>query len=37
MTQAVFQAESVDMGDYIFVGVEIRDVEQGEGMPEGDW
>lgn len=23
-TQAVFQTEPVDMGDYIFVGVEIR-------------
>ena len=30
-TQAVFQAEPVDMGDHIFVGVVVVDVEQGEG------
>ena len=27
-TQAVFQVEPVDMGDHIFVGVEVRDVTQ---------
>jgi hypothetical protein len=37
MTQAVFQLEPVDMGDYIFAGVEVRDVPQDEGMPEDDW
>lgn len=36
MTQAVFQLEPVDMGDHIFIGVEIRDVPQDDGMPE-DW
>ena len=30
-TQAVFQTEPVDMGDHIFVGVEVRDVEQEAG------
>ena len=29
-TQAVFQAEPVDMGDHIFVGVVVVDVEQEE-------
>ena len=33
-TQAVFQVAPVDMGDYIFIGVEVRDVLQDEGMPE---
>lgn len=36
MTQAVFQLEPVDMGDHYFVGVEVRDVPQDDGMPE-DW
>lgn len=30
-TQAVYQTEPVDMGDHIYVGVEIRDVEQDDG------
>ena len=32
-TQAVFQTEPVDMGDYIFFGVEVRDLPPDE---EGD-
>ena len=32
-TQAVFQTEPVDMGDYIFIGVEVRDLPPDE---EGD-
>lgn len=36
-TQAVFQLEPVDMGDHIFIGVEVRDVSQDEGMPEDNW
>ena len=31
-TQAVFQTEAVDMGDHIFVGVVVVDVEHGEGV-----
>ena len=31
-TQAVFQAEPVDMDDCIFIGVIVVDVEQGEGV-----
>jgi hypothetical protein len=34
MTQAVFQTEPVDMEDYIFVGVEIRDLSQDDGNEE---
>ena len=30
-TQAVFQAEPVDMGDHIFAGVVVVDVEPVEG------
>ena len=30
-TQAVFEKEPVDMGEYIFIDVEVRDVEQDEG------
>ena len=29
-TQAVFEKEPVDMGEYIFIDVEVRDVEQDE-------
>ncbi len=29
--QAVFEKEPVDMGEYIFIDVEVRDVEQDEG------
>jgi len=32
-TQAVFQTEPVDMGDYIFIGVEVVDLPPDE---EGD-
>jgi hypothetical protein len=32
-TQAVFQANPVDMGDHIFVGVEIVDLPPQEGEP----
>lgn len=28
--QAVFEKEPVDMGEYIFIDVEVRDVEQDE-------
>lgn len=33
-TQAVFQTEPVDMGDHIFVGVEVRDLppDENEGI-----
>ena len=31
-TQAVFQAEPVDMGDHIYVGVVVVDVEPVEGV-----
>lgn len=37
MTQAIFQLEPVDMGDYVEIGVEIRDVEFTDGVQEGDW
>ena len=37
MTQAIYQLEPVDKGDYIEVGVEIRDVEPDDGVQEGDW
>ena len=30
--QAIFQAEPVDMGDHIYVGVVVVDVEQGEAV-----
>lgn len=30
-TQAVFQLPPEDRGDYVFVGVEVVDLEQGEG------
>lgn len=30
MTQAVYQTEPVDMGDYIYIGVEVMDLPQGE-------
>ena len=30
-TQAVYQTEPVDMGDHIFFGVEVREVEQAAG------
>jgi hypothetical protein len=33
-TQAVFQVAPVDMGDYIFIGIEVRDVPQDKVMPE---
>lgn len=33
-TQAIYQIEPVDMGDYIFYGVEVRDVPPDEGMDE---
>ena len=29
--QAIFQAEPVDMGDHIYVGVVVVDVEQEDG------
>ena len=29
-TQAVFQLAPVDMGDYVFIGVEIRDLPPSE-------
>lgn len=29
--EAVFQTAPVDMGDHIFIGVEVREVEQDEG------
>lgn len=29
--QAVFEVAPVDKGDYIFVGVEVREVEQDDG------
>jgi hypothetical protein len=32
--QAVFQVEPVDMGDYVFVGVEVREVPQDSGDGE---
>jgi hypothetical protein len=31
-TQAVFQTEPVDMGDHIFIGVEVRDFPPDEDM-----
>jgi hypothetical protein len=34
ITQAVFQGAPVDMGDYIFIGIEVRDVPQDKVMPE---
>lgn len=37
LTQYVHQLEPVDKGDYIEVGVEIRDVEPDDGVQEGDW
>ena len=37
-TQAVFQTEPIDMGGYIEIGVEIRDVPQDDAtMSEGTW
>lgn len=33
-TQAVYQTEPVDMGDYIYIGVEVRDLPQGESTEE---
>jgi len=37
-TQAVFQGDPIDMGDHIFVGVEVRNVDSNEGtVPEVDW
>jgi len=33
-TQAVFQTEPVDMGDHIFVGVEVRDVPRDDNDGE---
>jgi len=33
-TQAVFQEEPVDNGDYIFVGVRIEDLPPDEGEAE---
>lgn len=33
-TQAVFQTEPVDMGDHIFIGVEVRDLPPDEGGGE---
>jgi hypothetical protein len=33
-TQAVYQTEPVDMGEYIYVGVEVRDLPQGESIEE---
>ncbi len=30
-TQAVFEKEPVDMDEYIFIDVEVREVEQDEG------
>ncbi len=35
LSQAVFQAEPVDMGDYIEAGVEVRDVDN-ENVDEGE-
>ena len=32
LTQAVFQTESVDMGDHIFVGNEVRDLPPEEDI-----
>ena len=35
-SQAVFQLEPVDMGDHIFVGVEIRDLELDNEITDED-
>ncbi len=33
-TQAVYQTEPVDMGEYIYVGVEVRELPQDEPNEE---
>lgn len=37
LTQAVFRGEAIDEGDYISVGVEIREVEITEDAPDGEY
>jgi hypothetical protein len=34
LTQAVYQTEPIDMGDYIYIGVEVRDLPQEEPSEE---
>lgn len=33
-TQAVFEKEPMDMGDYIYIDVEVREVEPDDGEQE---
>lgn len=35
-TQAVFEKEPVDMGEYIFIDVEVREVEQDDEQRDED-
>lgn len=37
LTQAVYQGEAIDKGEYIEIGVEVKDVEPDEEVPETDW
>jgi hypothetical protein len=34
LTQAVYQTEPIDMGDYIYIGAEVRDLPQDEPSEE---